>query len=68
MNTQRTDIYVEDHGSVWLFRPITDAGKEWLKNTAPEDTQFLGNAMAVEPRYAGGVIHAAKSDGLEVQA
>lgn len=61
------DLRVENHGSLMLVRPLTDAGKEWLKETAPDDAQFMGAAMAVEPRYVGGVIYAAIEAGLEVK-
>lgn len=62
------DLRVENQGaSIQLFRPLTDAGKEWLSSTAPEDAQFLGRAMVVEPRYVQGVIDAAEGDGLAVE-
>ena len=60
------DFILENHGSIVLMRPNTRAGRSWLDDTAPEDAQFLGDAMAVEPRYVEGVITAAISDGLEV--
>jgi hypothetical protein len=60
------DLLIENHGTIWLVRPVTDAAIQWLKDTAPEDAQFLGYAMAVETRYLDGVIEAARNDGLEV--
>jgi hypothetical protein len=60
------DLRIENHFSLFLVRPLTEAGEQWLTDTAPEDAQFLGNAMAVEPRYVQGVIDAAQNDGLEV--
>jgi len=61
------DLYVENHGSLFLVRPVTREGTEWLADTAPDDAQFMGNAMAVEPRYIAGVIEAAQANGIEVQ-
>jgi hypothetical protein len=60
------DLMVEDHGSIMLVRPISDDGRAWLNETAPEDAQFFGGAMVVEPRYIEGVIDAAQSAGMEV--
>lgn len=65
--TQATpDLSIENHGSIVLFRPLTDEGKEWIDRTAPEDAQFFANAMVVEPRYVAGVVDAAQADGLNV--
>lgn len=58
------DFRIENHGSILLVRPLTDEAKEWLQNTAPEDAQFMGEAMAVEHRYIDGVVDAARADGL----
>lgn len=60
------DLSFENHGSLFLVRPLTDAGRKFLDETAPDDAQFLGLAMAVEPRYVPGVREAAQDYGLEV--
>ena len=60
------DLLTENHGSLYLFHPLTENAKDWLKRTAPADAQFLGRAMAVEPRYVQGVVDAAEADGLSV--
>jgi len=60
---QQPQFQIENHGSITLFRPLNDAGREWLKRTAPEDAPFMGSAMAVEPSYVGDVADAILSDG-----
>lgn len=60
------DLAVERHGSICLIRPYTFEGEQWLQRTAPEGAQFMGKAMAVEPRYVQGVIDAAQADGMKV--
>lgn len=60
------DFVVENQGSIVLFRPLTEAGKEFLGRTAPDDAQFFGGAMVVEPRYVSGVVSAIESEGLSV--
>lgn len=58
------DYVLENHGSLWLMRPTTEEFAKWLKETAPEDAQFLGSAMAIEPRYVEGVVEAATAAGF----
>ncbi len=62
-----SDLRFENHGSLFLVHPTSKAGTEWLFSTAPDDAQFLGDAMAVELRYVEGVATAARDSGLEVE-
>lgn len=60
------DLMIESHGSLCLVRPYTREGTGWLAETAPDDAQFLGSAMVVEPRYIEDVVIAARTAGLVV--
>lgn len=60
------DLKIAGGGSVYLVIPVSEAGREWIAETAPEDARFLGRGMAVEWRYLDGVIEAAREAGLEV--
>lgn len=44
------DVQVENHGSIFLFRPLTDEARTWLVEHT--DGQWFGGALAVEHRYA----------------
>jgi hypothetical protein len=57
---------LENHGSIWLLRPLDGAAREWLNETAPSDAQFFGDALVIEPRYVPGVIEAFTSAGGEL--
>jgi hypothetical protein len=47
---------------------VTDAGKEWLKeNCRTEGWQWLGECLAIEPRYARDIVEGMQGDGLVVQ-
>lgn len=61
-----TDVAVENHGSIFLFRPVSNKGRQWLHATAPEDAQWWGLALAVEHRYANEVAVCAIDAGLHV--
>jgi hypothetical protein len=58
------DIHVENHGSIFLFRPETDTGREWLAEHT--DGQWWGGALVVEPRYARDLADGAMAEGLEI--
>jgi hypothetical protein len=60
------DLQTENHGSICLLRPVTKAGKAWIKETAPEGAQFFGNALVVEPRFVEDVLAVAAADGLNI--
>jgi hypothetical protein len=60
-----TDIHTENHGSIWLLRPVSDAGRNWLAEHL-DDAQWFGGAVAVEPRYVEDIVEGASLDGLEV--
>ena len=63
----RPDFSLENHGSIVLMRPNTAAARRWLEATSPDDAQFFGRAMAIEPRYVAGAVAAALADGLNVR-
>lgn len=46
---------LENHGSLDLFRPLTDECREHLETRCP-DAQWLGGALAVEPRYTDNLM------------
>lgn len=53
--------------SVLQFHGRSDAGEEWLQALNSESWQWLGGALAVEHRVAGGLIERAAADGLRVR-
>ncbi len=61
------DIRVEDHGTVALVIPMTDAGRKWITdNVETESWQWLGGALAVEPRCVDSLAAGMSGDGLAV--
>jgi hypothetical protein len=58
-------IKLENHGSIWLARPLDDAADdllaEWL-----ESSQFFGKALVIEPRYVEGFVALVQERGGEV--
>lgn len=66
MPNVKLDIHVENNGSLWLIRPLTDAGREWIDENVSDDSQWIGGALAVEPRYVQALVEGMQLDGLEI--
>ena len=63
-----TDIVFENHGSLFLLRPISPSGQTWLdENVGDENTLTFGGAVVCEPRYAEAIWRGAQAAGLAVR-
>jgi len=61
------DVRVENHGSVFVFRPDTDGAKQWIRdNVAAEGWQWIGNGLAVDHGCAFAIAERMMADGLKV--
>jgi hypothetical protein len=63
------DFTFENHGSICLLRPLNDSARAWMDEHLPMDTpetQFWGDAIVIEPRYAADVLRGISNDGLSV--
>ena len=62
-----SDIQIENHGTIVLIRALTAVGKAWVEeHVEAEAWQYLGEAIAAEPRAVPLVINGMLADGLEV--
>jgi len=50
--------------SIYLLTPITPEAKEWIEENVSEDSQWLGNGLAVESRYLSDLVSGMSEDGL----
>jgi|TARA_R100001460_G_scaffold274_4_gene1298 hypothetical protein len=73
MATQTNDQWIEDgdysienHGSVFLVFPQNEDAKENLINNVSNEVQFLGDAMAVEPRFITHLVEIFNNEGWRV--
>lgn len=60
---QQVDVLVENHGSIFVFQPLTQAGRDWIAENIPEPVWF-GGGLCVEHRYAGDIAAGMQADGL----
>jgi hypothetical protein len=61
------DVRVENHGTVLMFRVLTDAAEEWVDDHLDlEPWQWLGNGFAVNHHYASDIITGMSRAGLTI--
>lgn len=60
------DITVCNQGSIFLFRPHTDAARKHLETHCPDATWF-GGSLVCEHRYAAGLAEAMQGDGFTLE-
>ena len=66
MDTKASDVVVENHGSVFLFQPLTAAAEAWIAEHVSDDAIRYAGALVVEPRYARDLAAGMLADGLRV--
>ena len=60
------DFLCENHGSIFLLRPISPAAFIWVEQHLPSDRLTFGNAVVIEPRYVWAILLGLQDDGLVV--
>ena len=66
MPQTKPDVVVSNHGSIVTLALLTKEAQDWVSDHIPDDAQWFGGQLAVEPRYAGNVIDGMEGDGLVV--
>lgn len=66
-NMNRGDFEVENHGSIFLLRPISEGAHDWAFENLPADVPTFGTAIAVEHRFIADIVEGIQSAGLEVR-
>jgi len=59
------DFELHDHGSIWIFYPVSNAALQWCYKKLPEDAPRWGaKGYAIEARYIEDIVAGARRDGL----
>ena len=62
------DIIIRDEGSIFMVRPVSDAGKQWIDDNVPtEPWQWVEEAFSVGHRYITDIIDGMLADGIVVE-
>ena len=59
--SRRAAVRVEDHGTILLFRPLSDAARSWLEERT--NASWFGGALACERRFAASLAEGLLVDG-----
>ena len=62
----RPDFRCENHGTVFLLRPLSPASFAWIESHLPSDRITFGNAVAVDHRCIWAILAGLQDDGLVV--
>lgn len=60
------DFRCENHGSLFLLRPLTRSAHSWIEEHVPSDAQWFGNALVIEHRYVWTILVGIQDSGLTV--
>ena len=60
----KPDFTVTCHGSFWLVQPLSQGATTWLRGIGNDESQWVGNALCVEPRYLDNLIAGLKEAGF----
>jgi len=61
-----SDFICDNHGSIFLLRPVSPASFDWIESHLPSDRITFGNAVVIEPRYVWAILVGLQDDGLVV--
>ncbi len=62
------DFICENHGSIFLLRPLSQSAQSWIEEHLPSDAQWFGNGVVVEHRFIWAILEGIQNDGLAVRA
>jgi hypothetical protein len=62
----QVDVEVENHGTIFLVRPLTETARDWLDENVSDDAQYFGGALVVEHRYIEDLVEGMLGDDLNV--
>ncbi len=63
------DFVLENHGSIFLIKPLTPSAISWIENHIGQDNGYQPYfpTVVVEHRYIADIVAGIQSDGLAVQ-
>jgi hypothetical protein len=62
-----SDFKIENHGSIYICRPLNEDALHHLQDNLHEDSQWFGGGLAVEPRYVYNLAQDLTANGWRVE-
>jgi len=66
-SARKVDCQIENHGTIFLFRLLTDAARQFVALNVQDDAQFVGSALVVEHRFAWDLAQGMMAQGLQLR-
>lgn len=63
----KPDYIVENHGTIFLFLPMNSEAKKNLVDNVEDTAGWMGDALAVEHRYAHDLVKQLREEGWVVE-
>jgi hypothetical protein len=60
------DVRVQDHGTLVLFRPLTEPATAWLTENVDPEALWWGGALVCEHRFARDLVAGLRAAGFRV--
>ena len=62
------DFLCENHGSIFLLKPLTPSAASWVEEHIGQDNGYQGlwPSVIIEPRYIADIVAGIQDDGLAV--
>lgn len=61
------DYIIENHGTIFLFRPQNEAAAKNLRDNVEDTAGWMGTALAVEHRFAFDLAKQLREEGWVVE-
>ncbi len=62
------DVLVENQGTIWVFRPLSDEAQEWIdEHVQSEPWQWFGGGLVVDHRYGPPLAEGMQEAGLVLE-
>jgi hypothetical protein len=61
------DFEVQNHFTIYLLCPLTDAAIGWVDENLPEDVMTFGRGIVVEHRFIADIVRGIVDSGLVVR-
>ena len=68
MENAEFDFTLQNHGSLCILTPLSEAGRDWAENSLPEDAMRWCGGIVIEPRYVGDIVDGILGDGLTINS
>jgi len=64
--TPGPDFICQNHGSIFLLIPCSDAARIWVDEYLPPDRLTFGHGVVIEPKFIWSILLGLQDEGFQV--